>query len=224
VAAATSCRHVQPISAQIARTVWRRDARAVAVSVVTARRHCSTNLPRRNTASEFHEELPKNETMSKIEDLYLSRARHNDDTGRTEMRGTFKPNPSSRYCYDYIFEPNDDGLATVVVPVFDQHGIIDVLAVGAYIWGCINGAGSYVGNLSPVLNLHRTPATWLASDSGVLPLARSFFPLARIADRIVARDSEHAEQIAQFAFITPALDFGLDVAVAERAAREKITF
>jgi hypothetical protein len=108
-----------------------------------------------------------------VEELYQKRARRNDSDGTIEMRGTFKPNPSSRYCYDYIFEPGA-GEPTFVIPVFDRHGVIDIVAVGDDVWGAVSGRGQYLGTLSDPLRVYRSPADWLAGDIGVLPLSKSF--------------------------------------------------
>jgi hypothetical protein len=90
------------------------------------------------------------------------------------MRGTFKPSPSAEYTYDYIFVPNDDGELTFVIPVFDGGGLIDIIAVGAHVWGAVTGHGLYIGTLADPLRVYRSPADWIAGDIGVLPLSKSF--------------------------------------------------
>jgi hypothetical protein len=156
--------------------------------------------------------------------LYQKRARRNDSNDAIEMRGTFKPALLADYIYDHIFEPNDDGQPTFVIPVFKGCRVIDILAISGNVWGCTTGQGQYIGTLSDPLRVYRSPSDWIAGDIGVLPLARSFFPSLRLADSIIAEDEDQAEQIAELAFIAPAIQFGLDVNAAEQAARAKISF
>jgi hypothetical protein len=80
-----------------------------------------------------------------------------------------------------------------------------------------------VGQFANPLPVHDTAASWLAGE-GILPLARSFFPLLNFADSIVARNADHAEKIANEAFIYPSERFGLDCFTTEQAARERISF
>jgi hypothetical protein len=110
-----------------------------------------------------------------------------------------------------------------VIPVFERSRIIDIIAV-AHVWGAVTGHGKFIGTFADPLIVHRTPISWIASDSGILPLAKSFYPTMQFAHSIVAEDANHAEQIAELAFTAPAIQFGLDVNAAEQAARAKISF
>jgi hypothetical protein len=122
--------------------------------------------------------------MLDIEQLYHERARRNDSNGAMEMRGTFKPALLTDYAYDYIFEPNDDGLSTFVIPVFDGCGVIDIVAVRDDVWGAVSRRGHYLGTLADPLRVYRSPADWIAGEIGVLPLRKDFYqqmPTATIA-------------------------------------------
>lgn len=110
--------------------------------------------------------------MLNVEELYQKRARRSDGDGTIQMRGAFRPAPLTYS--GHVFEPDDTGPATVVIPVYDSHGIIDVVAVGPDVWGCISGAGQYLGTSADPLTVHRTPDSWIAGDTGILPLSKSF--------------------------------------------------
>jgi hypothetical protein len=129
------------------------------------------------------------------------------------------------HTFSWTFRPRRDCEPVTVIPVYDKLRLVDILAVtdNPRVWGAMTGFGSYVGKFSSVLAVHDTPASWLAGD-GVLPLAKSFLPLLNFADSIVARNAEHAERIANEAFIYPAERFGLDIEAAEQAANERISF
>lgn len=144
-----------------------------------------------------------------------------------KMPGHFEMAILSDRTYSWTFTPNHNDEPVTVIPVYDRLRLVDILAVSANpkVWGCVTGAGAYVGTFSNVLHVHDTPASWLADDcNGILPLAKSFFPLMNFADSIVARNEEHAEKIANEAFIYPAERFGLDCFAAEQAAKERISF
>jgi hypothetical protein len=119
--------------------------------------------------------------MLSVEELYQTRARRNDSDGTIEMRGTFRHAPTHS---GYIFHPNDDGEPTLVVPVFDGCGLIDIVAIDGNVYGAVTGAASYLGTLTSQCRVHRTPTDWLAGDDGILPLAKSFYPLMRLAESI----------------------------------------
>jgi chaperone required for assembly of F1-ATPase len=73
--------------------------------------------------------------------------------------------------------------------------------------------------------VHDTARSWILADcQGILPLAKAFFPLMQLASNIVARDYDHAWQIAKQTFIYPAERFGLDCEAAEREAFARISF
>jgi hypothetical protein len=59
---------------------------------------------------------------------------------------------------------------------------------------------------------------------GVLPLAKAFLPLLQFANSIVAQNANHAWNLANGAFIYPAVRFGLDCNAAEQAALDRISF
>jgi hypothetical protein len=69
--------------------------------------------------------------MSNVEELYQNKARRDDSDGFIKMKGTFKPSPFTDRTYDHVFVPNDTGPATVVIPVYDSHGLIDIVGVRA---------------------------------------------------------------------------------------------
>jgi hypothetical protein len=125
--------------------------------------------------------------MSTIEDLYQKRARRHDD-GSIRMNGVFKTAPTYS---GFTFQPDDDGESTVVVPVYDSVGLIDVVAIEGNVYGAVTGAASHLGTGNRV---HKTPAEWLAADDGVLVLSKSFLPMLQMADSIIADDAEHGEQ------------------------------
>lgn len=154
------------------------------------------------------------------------------------MRGRFEPGTQVAYTYNWRFTPTHAGALAIVLPVFDQRRLVDMLAIDRKcnrVWGCCTGVGQFVGSpsdpgredrLSPTsLHVHDPAWSWLLADcQGVLPLAKGFFPLMRLASNIVARDYDHAWQIAKQAFIYPAERFGLDCEIAEREAFERISF
>ena len=109
--------------------------------------------------------------MSSIEDLYHDKARRCDRDGLTYIRGAFRKAPTLS---GYVFEPNDDGEPTLVIPVFDSAGIIDLVAISGDVWGATTCRAAYLGTLSDPLRIHKTPASWLAGDDGVLVLSKSF--------------------------------------------------
>ncbi len=142
------------------------------------------------------------------------------------MRGHFEAGILPDHTYQWTFTPNDHDEPAIVFPVYEKHRLVDLLTISQHdhrIWGCVTGAGQYVGNFSSVLQVHDTPDSWLAGD-GVLPLAKAFFPLMQFASSIVARNAEHAEIIANEAFIYHAERFGFDIAAAEQTASERISF
>jgi hypothetical protein len=154
------------------------------------------------------------------------------------MCGHFEAGILGDHTYSFTFTPNDHDEPAIVFPVYEKHRLVDLLAISQHdhrIWGCVTGAGQFIGNFSNaertdrtlpiVLHVHDTPYSWLKSDcDGVLPLAKAFFPLMQFASTIVAQDADHAEKIANEAFINPAERFGLDCGAAEQAALDRISF
>jgi hypothetical protein len=123
------------------------------------------------------------------------------DSTAVMMRGHFEGGILGNHTYHWTFTPTYTGKLAVVLPVYEQHRLVDMLAVSRHnhsIWGCVTGAGQYIGsttlhrkaNDSP-LRVYKTPITWLlASCEGILPLSKSFFPLLRSATSIIAEGYE----------------------------------
>ena len=160
-------------------------------------------------------------TTTDVFDLYQRHARLHAD-GLVKMTGTFRPAKLDNYCYDFVFVPGEGDLVQVI-PVFAQT-LIDIVAFDGDRWGAVTGQGTHLGTITNPLVVHDTPDSWIEGDIGVLPLAKSFFKTIGLADSIVARNAEHAEQIAELAFISPAIAFGLDVNAAKQIAFDKISF
>jgi hypothetical protein len=152
------------------------------------------------------------------------------------MRGHFESGILGDHTYSFTFTPNHDDEPAIIFPVRAHGRLVDILAIATHdhrIFGCVTGQGQFVGDFSNaertdrtsplVVQVHDTPDSCLAGE-GVLPLAKSFYPLLNFADFIVARSAEHAEKLANAIFIYPAERFGLDVHAAERAANERISF
>jgi hypothetical protein len=140
--------------------------------------------------------------------------------------GHFEGGILGDHCFSWTFTPNRDCEPALVFPVYEHGRLLDILAIASHdhrIFGCVTGFGQYVGTFSSQLRVHKNPDSWLKSGTGILPLAKAFFPLMRLADSIIADDADHAEKIANEAFIYPAERFGLDCFAAERAALEKIS-
>jgi hypothetical protein len=150
------------------------------------------------------------------------------------MRGHFEAGILPDHTFSWTFTPNRGDEPAIIFPVYEQHRLVDLLAIAQHdhrIFGCVTGQGQFVGQfanrkdrtLPIVLHVHENPDSWLAGE-GVLPLAKSFFPLLNFADSIVARNAEHAEKITNETFLYPAERFGMDIEAAERAANERISF
>ena len=154
------------------------------------------------------------------------------------MRGFFEGGILGNHTYHWTFTPTYVGELAIVLPVYEQGRLVDLLAISRHdhrVWGCATGNGQYVGDFSNaerkdrtlpiVLHVHDTPYSWLMSDcDGILPLAKAFFPMMQFAHSIVAQDANHAWEIAHHAFIYPAKRFGLDCNAAEQAAFDRISF
>ncbi|WP_143029630.1 hypothetical protein [Bradyrhizobium brasilense] len=154
------------------------------------------------------------------------------------MNGHFEGGVLSDHTYHWTFTPGRKGDHAIVVPVYEQGRLVDMLAISRHdhrVWGCVTGAGQYVGNFTDasrtdrtqpaVVHVHDTPYSWFMSGcEGILPLAKAFFPLMQLASSIVAQGYEHAWQIANEAFIYPAERLGLDCEAAELAAFDRISF
>lgn len=151
------------------------------------------------------------------------------------MRGTFELGILSDHTFNWTFTPTPLGELAVVIPIFGQCGMVDILAVSRYdhsVWGCCTGAGLYAGRLDmnrktrrSALRLYKSPITWfLANGQGVLPLSKAFFPIIQYASSIVGDDFEHAFQIADWTFTGPAERHFMDYDAAQQAAYEKVGF
>jgi hypothetical protein len=144
------------------------------------------------------------------------------------MRGHFELGILSDHTYHWTFTPTHAGDLAVVLPVYERGGLVDLLAISRHdhtVWGCVTGAGQYAGRFSNPLPVHDTPYSWLMNNcNGVSPLAKAFYPLLQFATSIMARDGDHAWEIAYQSFIYPAERFGLDCDAAEQAAFDRISF
>lgn len=137
------------------------------------------------------------------------------------MNGHFEGGILSDHTYSWTFTPGRRGDRAIVVPVKG-----DFVAMSRHdhnVWGCTTGRSLYLGRLSPRLRVHRTLAGWLANDSdGIVPLSKLFLPQLRNATKLLAEDDEHAWELAEQVFISPAVEFGRDSMEAEQAAYEHI--
>lgn len=151
------------------------------------------------------------------------------------MRGHFELGILSDHTYHWTFTPTHAGGLAIVLPVSDGCRLVDLLAVSRHdhsIWGCLTGAGQYVGSTaahrknhrSPI-RVYKTPINWLlANCEGILPLAKAFFPQLQQASGIVGDDIEHAWEIAQYVFTDPAQRHFLDYDNADAIALNKVSF
>jgi hypothetical protein len=152
------------------------------------------------------------------------------------MNGHFEGGILGNHTYNWTFTPGRKGDLAIVLPVLNGGRLVDFVAMSRHdhnVWGCCTGAGQFVGqfvssthdrSLPITLNVHKTPMSWLTSGGGILPLAKSFFPLLQFAHNIVARDGDHAWEIANQVFVYPAERFGLDCEAAEQAALDRISY
>jgi hypothetical protein len=178
---------------------------------------------------------------SKHDSPALDEARNNTlmaGCGRADaitMPGKFEAGILGDHTFSWTFTPGE-GDPALIFPVYERHRLVDLLAVSPddhSLWGAVTGQGQFVGDFAnredrtqPItLQVHDTATSWLADDcNGILPLSKSFYPLLNFADRIVARNADHAEHLANEAFIYPAERFGLDCFAAEQAATSRIRF
>ena len=151
------------------------------------------------------------------------------------MRGNFELGLLGCHTYHWTFTPGCKSEMAIVLPVFEDHRLVDLLAIARHdhsIWGCVTGAGRYIGSTladrndcATPLKLYRTPITWLLNNcAGILPLSKSFFPSLQQAVSILADGYDHALEIAEFVFLEPAERLGLDCKAAEEAALDKIAY
>ena len=108
-------------------------------------------------------------------DLYASLARRYED-GLIKMRGTFQ---AASTLSGWRFEPDETGPPTVVIPVFDAVGLIDIVAVDGNVYGATTGKASHLGTGN---RIHHSIAEWLAGEIGVLPLKKSFYEILPFAE------------------------------------------
>jgi len=152
------------------------------------------------------------------------------------VRGKFELGLLAYHTYTWTFTPTHKGGLAIVLPVYEDFRMVDLLVMSRHdphnVWGCVTGRGQYIGSTTehredrntPVC-VYKRPITWLLDNcQGVLPLAKSWFPLLQHAPSIVAEDYEHACEISELAFIAPAERLGFDCEAAEQAALNKITF
>ena len=122
-----------------------------------------------------------------------------------------------------------------MLPVYEGCRLVDLLAISRHdhtVWGCVTGAGQSIGNpaagrkdRSSPLRIYRTPVNWLLNNcEGILPLAKSFFPLLQNAKMIIAEGYEHACDISEYAFARPAEQLYFDYEEAEIASLSRIAF
>jgi hypothetical protein len=150
------------------------------------------------------------------------------------MRGKFELGYLGYHTYTWSFTPTHTGDLAVVLPVYEDCRMVDLLAMSRHdphnIWGCTIGAGQCIGSTtehrkdrtSPV-RVYKTPINWiLANCDGVLPLAKAWFPLLQSAPSVIAESYDHACEISELAFIGPAERLGFDCESAEQAAFNKI--
>jgi hypothetical protein len=152
------------------------------------------------------------------------------------MRGRFELGLLAYHTFHHTFTPTHKGGLAIVLPVYEDFRMVDLLAISRHdphnIWGCTIGASQHLGSTiehrkdrdSP-LRVYKTPINWLlANCEGVLPLSKSFFPLLQHAPSIIADDYDHACEISEYSFIAPAERLGFDCESAEQSALNKITF
>jgi hypothetical protein len=151
------------------------------------------------------------------------------------MRGRFEGGILNGHTYCWTFTPTFEGEPAIVLPVYDQGRLVDLVAMSRHdhnIWGGCTGAGQYIGStvvhrkhLNSPLRVYKAPINWLlANCEGILPLSKLFFPLLQHATCIIAEGYEHACEISELAFMAPAERLFLDCEGAEQAALNKISF
>jgi hypothetical protein len=153
------------------------------------------------------------------------------------VRGHFELGLLAYHTYTWSFTPTHKGEPAIVLPVYENFRMVDLLAISRHdphnIWGCTIGDGQFIGSTatnrkdrtSP-LRVYKTPINWLLGNcDGILPLSKSFFPSLQHAPSIIAAEGlEHAWEISEYAFMAPAERLGLDCDAAERDALNKIGF
>jgi hypothetical protein len=151
------------------------------------------------------------------------------------MRGHFELGILSDHTFHFTFTPTHAGSLAVVLPIYEQHRLVDLLAISRHdhtVWGCLTGRGQYAGrtdmhrkNHRSAIRVYKTPIKWLlANCEGILPLAKAFFPQLQQALSIVGDDIEHAWEIAQYVFTDPAQRHFLDYDNADAIALNKVSF
>jgi hypothetical protein len=142
------------------------------------------------------------------------------------MRGHFEGGILSNHAYHWTFTPGQNGDLAIVVPVVHDYRVADFVAMSRHnhtVWGCCTGAGQYLGTISSPLRVHRTVADWLANDcDGILPLSKAFLPMLGSTPKLIAKDDDHAWELAYRIFINPAAAFGGNQNDAEELACRRI--
>jgi len=111
-------------------------------------------------------------TTTDIYDVYQRHARLHDD-GKVKMRGKFQAAHLPDHTYSHIFQPDDNGDLTHVIPIYDGCRVVDVVAISGDCWGCVSGAGKYLGTITG--RVYDSISAWMAGDEvGALPLKKSF--------------------------------------------------
>jgi hypothetical protein len=98
------------------------------------------------------------------------------------MRGHFEGGILGSHTYHWTFRPTHTGELAIVFPVYEQHRLVDLLAISRHnprVWGCVTGAGQYVGSFADpnredrttpiVLAIHKTPYNWLLANYEARP-------------------------------------------------------
>jgi hypothetical protein len=75
------------------------------------------------------------------------------------IRGIFEAGSLGAHTYHWTFTPTYLGQPAIVLPVYEQGRLVDLLAIARHdyrVWGCCTGAGQYVGDFSSATREDRT--------------------------------------------------------------------
>jgi hypothetical protein len=112
-----------------------------------------------------------NDDVVDLYDLCQDHARRRGDA--IVMNGVFRPALLPDYTYEHRFLPTEDGEPTLVIPVFDECKVLDIVAVGK-VWGCVSGRADVLGTFGDPLRVYKNPTSWMAGGLGILPLKYSW--------------------------------------------------
>jgi hypothetical protein len=144
----------------------------------------------------------------------------------TMMNGHFEGGILGNHTYNWTFTPGRKGDLAIALPVFNEDRLADIVAMSRHdhtVWGCVTGAGQYLGDITTPLRIHRSPADWLANDcDGIVPLSKAVFTSLQNAPKLIAADDDHAWDLTYRVFINAAAKFGADQSEAEELAYERI--